>query len=478
VGHHPEQRHQGRCGPQPNASIAGENPPLCGCDPGAARAAGSRPPGRLVSGDLDGRQGTAPVHFARVSSTATVSAQPRVARAAAVSVRNVSKAFRLPHQQYHTLKERVLHPFRSTTFDVLQAVDDVSIEIGDGEFFGIVGRNGSGKSTLLKCLAGIYDIDSGELEVRGRLSPFIELGVGFNMDLTARDNVLINAIMLGLSRRQARDRFDAIIDFAELHEFLDLKLKNYSSGMLVRLAFSVAIQVDAEILLIDEVLAVGDAGFQQKCFDEFQRLKKERKTIVFVTHDMSAVQRFCDRAMLLERGRLVQLGDPATVSRSYYELAFGRTVHELADEEQARGPRPVEIQAAWFEDPEGTHIESVAHGDPCCLAMEVSFHESLENPIFGVTLRNELGHTVFATTSALEHGPTGRFSAGENVVVRLRFETWLTAARYSATPSIARDGPGNDALDLREDLAWLLIHGGHFTGGVTNLPHGFEVERS
>jgi hypothetical protein len=163
--------------------------------------------------------------------------------------------------------------------------------------------------------------------------------------------------------------------------------------------------------------------------------------------------------MLLERGRLVQLGDPATVSRSYYELAFGRTVHELADEEQARGPRPVEIQAAWFEDPEGTHIESVAHGDPCCLAMEVSFHESLENPIFGVTLRNELGHTVFATTSALEHGPTGRFSAGENVVVRLRFE-------------------GNDALDLREDLAWLLIHGGHFTGGVTNLPHGFEVERS
>ena len=200
-------------------------------------------------------------------------AVPRVGAAVAVSVSHLSKSFRLPHERYHTLKERVLHPFRARSFDVLRAVDDVDVDIAEGEFFGIVGRNGSGKSTLLKCLAGIYDIDSGSVTVRGRLSPFIELGVGFNPDLAARDNVIINAIMLGLTRAQARARFDAIVDFAELHDYMDLKLKNYSSGMQVRLAFAVAIQVDADVLLIDEVLAVGDAAFQQKCFDEFTRLK-------------------------------------------------------------------------------------------------------------------------------------------------------------------------------------------------------------
>ena len=156
------------------------------------------------------------------------------------------------------------------------------------------------------------------------MSPFIELGVGFNMDLTARDNVIINAIMLGLTRRQAHERFDDIIAFAELENFLDLKLKNYSSGMAVRLAFSVAVQVDAEIILVDEVLAVGDASFQRKCFEKFDTLKRAGKTIVFVTHDMTAVERFCDRAMLLERGRILELGDPHAVARAYNEINFGR----------------------------------------------------------------------------------------------------------------------------------------------------------
>src|ERR1700759_4180551 len=222
----------------------------------------------------------------------------------AISVKSVSKSFRLPHEQYHTLKERALHVFRSRTFDALQAVCDVSVDVAPGEFFGIVGRNGSGKSTLLKCLAGIYDIDDGQIAINGRLAPFIELGVGFNMDLTARDNVIINAIMLGLSRKEARERFDDILAFAELEEFVDLKLKNYSSGMYVRLAFATAVQVDADILLIDEVLAVGDAAFQQKCFDEFRRLHEAGRTVLFVTHDMGSVQRYCDRVLLLDQGRV------------------------------------------------------------------------------------------------------------------------------------------------------------------------------
>src|SRR6202000_2705438 len=179
------------------------------------------------------------------------------------------------------------------------ALNDISFAVNEGEFFGIAGRNGSGKSTLLKCIAGIYQAE-GDIWTRGRMSTFIELGIGFNMDMAARDNVVMNGIMLGLSPREARRRYDAVIDFAELREFEDLKLKTYSAGIQVRLPFSVAIQVDADILLIDEVLAVGDAAFQQKCFDVFNQMRDNGRTIIFVTHDMGSLQRFCHRALLLE----------------------------------------------------------------------------------------------------------------------------------------------------------------------------------
>ncbi|HEY4278312.1 MAG TPA: ABC transporter ATP-binding protein [Conexibacter sp.] len=418
-----------------------------------------------------------------MATIASHAAQPVVQRRSATpaaTVDHVSKAFRLPHQQYHTLKERVLHPFRSRTFDVLQAVDDISFDVAEGEFFGIVGRNGSGKSTLLKCLAGIYDIDEGNLAVNGRLSPFIELGVGFNMDLTARDNVLINAIMLGLTRQQAKDRFDEIIAFAELEDFLDLRLKNYSSGMTVRLAFSVAIQVDAEVLLIDEVLAVGDAAFQQKCFAEFQRMKEAGRTILFVTHDMSAVERFCDRAVLLDKGRMVDLGAPAAIARRYNELNFGRTVHQLAegvdDSEERFGDQAAEITDAWFEDLDGKRIAEAAHGVPFRAAIEARFNEQIDDPIFGFTLRNDVGATIFAVTTDMTHGPTGSFNAGETVVVRMEFQNLLVPSEYRLTPSIARAGFGADAIDLRADIASVIVHGGIFTGGVVNVPHDFQIE--
>ncbi len=229
----------------------------------------------------------------------------------------MDKTFRIPHEQVHTLKERALHPLRQPTYERLEALRGVTFDVRQGEFFGIVGRNGSGKSTLLKCLAGIYRSDAGTIKVAGRVSTFIELGVGFNMDLPARDNILINATMLGLTGREARARTDAVLEFAELENFVDLKLKNYSSGMLVRLAFSVMIQVDADVLLIDEVLAVGDASFQQKCFDEFARLRRERRTVVLVTHEMGAVERFCDRAMLLEKGEVIEVGESRPVGMRY-----------------------------------------------------------------------------------------------------------------------------------------------------------------
>lgn len=394
-------------------------------------------------------------------------------------VDGVSKAFRLPHQHYSTLKERALHPFRSRSYDTLQAVGDVSFSVARGEFFGIVGRNGSGKSTLLKCLAGIYGQDQGDIVVEGRLSPFIELGVGFNPDLTARDNVIINAIMLGLTRKQARERFDEIIAFAELEEFLDLKLKNYSSGMSVRLAFSVAIQVDADVLLVDEVLAVGDVAFQQKCFEQFQRLKDEGKTIIFVTHDMGAVERFCDRAMLLERGRVVSIDEPHAIARAYNELNFGRLVHEANEDGDRYGDQEsAEIKAAWFESPDGERISAIAQGDPLRVCMEVCFHTSVDDPIFAFTLRNEARHTIFATSTLWAYGQTGRFEAGETAIVRVSLDTWLAASRYELTPSVAKPGAGSEALDLREDLSSLTVHSTRHSGGTVDIPHTIEVERA
>lgn len=393
-------------------------------------------------------------------------------------ISHVSKGFRLPHEQYHTLKERALHPFRSRRIDILQAVDDVSLEIGRGEFFGIVGRNGSGKSTLLKCLAGIYDIDAGELRITGRLSPFIELGVGFNPDLTARDNVIINAIMLGLSRKQAEERFDDIVAFAELEEFMDLKLKNYSSGMHVRLAFAVAIQVDAEIVLIDEVLAVGDAAFQQKCFDEFTRLKAEGRTIVFVTHDMSSVERFCDRAMLMERGQVVEIGEPTTIARRYNELNFKRMRKEASETggpETLRQAPVAELLSARFELEDGTPSFAAVQGEPCWIRLDVRFHADDLDPIFAIALDNERSQTAFAASTQLTHGPTGKFRAGETAVVRLRFENYLGPGRYRLMAAVARSGARVDPYDARQDISSILVHATHSGGGAADLPHEFEI---
>src|SRR3954452_2731508 len=204
--------------------------------------------------------------------------------AAAIEVQDLHKSFRIPTNRVDSLKERVVHPFAARGHRELRALDGISFEIRQGEFFGIVGRNGSGKSTLLKLLASIYRADAGTIRMAGRGAPFIELGVGFNQDLSARQNVVLNGVMMGLSRREAQRRLDAVLDFAELREFVDLKLKNYSSGMMVRLAFSLLIQSEASILVIDEVLAVGDAAFQQKCADVFHEIRHSDRTLVLVTH--------------------------------------------------------------------------------------------------------------------------------------------------------------------------------------------------
>jgi ABC-type polysaccharide/polyol phosphate transport system ATPase subunit len=394
--------------------------------------------------------------------------------ASAISIEGISKTFRLPHQQYSTLKERALHPLRSTEYDELHAVKDLTLAIAQGEFFGIVGRNGSGKSTLLKCIAGIYGVDHGRISIAGRLSPFIELGVGFNLDLTARDNVIINAIMLGLSRRQARARFEDVLAFAELEEFVDLKLKNYSSGMLVRLAFATSIEVDAEILLIDEVLAVGDAAFQQKCFEEFYRLKREGKTIVFVSHDMFTVERFCTRAMLMDRGSVLQIGEPRIIGRAYHKLNFGQLPHEPAP--QAPISEGTVISEAWFQNANGERVTSADQDERLSMCFEVRFAEELGDPVFAATLRTELGHTIVVARSDQHGRGSGDFKAGESVIASFELPNWLTSSRYTLTPSVARAGTGENALALVEDMATIMIHG-TTSGGVLEFPAKLEIKR-
>jgi ABC-2 type transport system ATP-binding protein len=426
-----------------------------------------------------------------------------------VVVDRVHKRFEIPREQVSTLKERALHPFRRSSGETLQALRDVSFAVEPGEFFGVVGRNGSGKSTLLKCLAGIYGVDSGSIYVNGPMSTFIELGVGFNPDLPARDNALLNATMLGLSPREARRRFESVIDFAELRDFVDLKMKNYSSGMLVRLAFSVMIHVDAEILLIDEVLAVGDASFQQKCYDEFERIRRSGATVLLVTHDMSAVQRFCDRALLLEHGRTVELGDPERVGNRYLELNFSEQARQVelaaaaaesgeigsleapalgsgtpaAGETDALGEEPgqrfgdgrAEILEAWFENEHGMRAETLTSGRPCTFAAQVRFNEQVEDPLFGINVQNGRRDHLLSASNLWSSPRCGVFEPGELVTIRIRFENVLAPDRYHVTPAVARHGGA--WIDRRERMISIIVTGTHSTDALLDLPYEVDIER-
>jgi lipopolysaccharide transport system ATP-binding protein len=239
-----------------------------------------------------------------------------------IEVKNVSKKFIIPHEKENSLRNTLLNFYKKKTYETFYALKDVSFEINKGEFIGIIGRNGSGKSTLLKILAGIYQPESGQIIVREKISPFLELGVGFNGELSGRDNIYLYGAVLGLSRENIDSKFNEIIRFAELEKFIDMKMKNYSSGMYVRLAFSVAIQADTPILIVDEVLAVGDINFQRKCFDIFDKYKKEGKTVILVTHDLNAVETYCNKAFLIENGEIISCGQPRKVIGEYNLIFF------------------------------------------------------------------------------------------------------------------------------------------------------------
>ena len=393
----------------------------------------------------------------------------------AIEVRGLDKTFRIPHDRVHTIKERALHPFRRRRFDEHHVLDHVDFDVMAGEFFGIVGRNGSGKSTLLKCLAGIYRADEGTIRVAGRLSPFIELGVGFNPDLTAYDNVVLNAVMMGLSPRIARQRFDEVIAFAGLEDFVDLKLKNYSSGMQVRLAFSVMVQSQADIYLIDEVLAVGDAAFQQKCFDVFYGFREEGRTIVLVTHAMELVSRFCHRALHLSGGEIKLIGHPEEVGRNY--LAENFEQRQRTNLAQGDAPRMALTQLR-IEGALSQRSDSLAHGEPLRLHATFEAHADIEDPSIVLWIETEDRTRVFSAGVREDDGPLRSIAAGERIDVRAEIDNPLTSGRYYVGTSVTRGTRGSDVVLFLDRAADYLVYGGEDVNGLMWLRNDVQIERS
>ncbi len=404
-------------------------------------------------------------------------------RPVVIEARAVDKTFRIPTHRIDSFKERAVHPFARPQYRVLRALRGVSFDVGRGEFFGIVGRNGSGKSTLLKILASIYRSDSGTIRMAGRPAPFIELGVGFNPDLTARENVVLNGVMMGLSQREARRRLEAVLEFAELREFVDLKLKNYSSGMLVRLAFSVMIQAEAEILLIDEVLAVGDAAFQQKCQDVFREMRDSDRTVVLVTHDMTTVQTYCHRAMLLDDGEVSYLGDPEEAGRRYLRLNFGKRPISIGRDRPPISVVPdlhAKVVDAWLENARGERISNVEVGEPIRLRAVVEARRDLIGPEFQLEFNNADRVQVFGLRQALtaQDGGQSRVEAGQRVRVSATAENRLMPGRYSVVCWVgaSRDGPekGTQAMKLLEFVVFGVTGG----PGIVSMPGevGLEIE--
>jgi ABC-type polysaccharide/polyol phosphate transport system ATPase subunit len=347
-----------------------------------------------------------------------------------IEVRDLEKAFRIPTHRVDSFKERMVRPFAARDYRELRALDGVSFEVRQGEFFGIVGRNGSGKSTLLKLLASIYRADAGTIRMAGRLAPFIELGVGFNAELTARENVVLNGVMMGLTPGETRNRLDHVLDFAELRDFADLKLKNYSSGMLVRLAFSLMLEVDADVMLIDEVLAVGDAAFQQKCSDAFRRLKAEGKTIVLVTHEMTTVEEYCHRAMLIEGGKIREIGDPAAIGRQYLRLNF-QAESDLGREAAPASAEGARLLGAWIENAAGERVSAVERGESLHMRAEIEIERNAFGLGVGFIIANADGVGVFEFGTELRGRDGGdEIAAGERLLVSAELANPLAPGHY------------------------------------------------
>lgn len=363
----------------------------------------------------------------------------------AIRVSGVNKNFKLPHQKNNTFKSVFVNAlsFRGRSFEVQHALRDINFEVKQGEFFGIVGRNGSGKSTLLKVLAGIYQPNGGSVQVNGRLVPFIELGVGFNGELTGRENVFLNGALLGFSRKEMEAMYDDIVSFAELEQFMDQKLKNYSSGMQVRLAFSLATHAEADILLVDEVLAVGDADFQRKCFDYFRSLKKRKTTVVFVTHDMAAVREYCDRVILVDNSRVVAEGNPDEIATQYTRMFNVESGGKPDGAGKRWGDGSLQYENVKVEQAGGEFGSVKVSADAKVL-------KQMETLVLGFGVTNGAGAEILGTNTQIKNHRLKKAKAGE--IIRIEWEFHNVLADGLQTVSLtAHATDGVQVYDWWED---------------------------
>ena len=356
-----------------------------------------------------------------------------------IRVENISKDFVLPHLKANSVKSLFTGFYKQESTggkEVQHALKNISFDIKKGEFFGIVGRNGSGKSTLLKILAGIYQPTSGKVSTNGKLVPFIELGVGFNPELTGRENVYLNGAMLGFSTAEIDDLYEDIVSFAELERFMDQKLKNYSSGMQVRLAFSMATRAEADILLVDEVLAVGDADFQRKCFEYFKNLKKNKKTVVFVSHDMSAVRQYCDRAVLVEKSELVMEGTSSEVATEYTKMFNTEAVINVDAKTKKRrwGNKKATIQNVMI-----TPNKMTTKNSDVTVSVDLSSSEDIDDLVVGFVIKDASDRDIAGTNTRMAGVHTGKWIPGRKKTITWTLPSIFSDGRYSVDVAVLED---------------------------------------
>lgn len=390
----------------------------------------------------------------------------------ALKVSHVSKNFRLPHEKNASIKSSIVNVFRrrDKTVETQHVLKDVSFEVKKGEFFGIVGRNGEGKSTLLKIISEIYRPTKGSVEHSGKLVPFIELGVGFNPELTGRENVYLNGALLGFSRSEVDKRYEKIVEFAELDEFMDQKLKNYSSGMQVRLAFSLAIQAEGDILVLDEVLAVGDSNFQRKCNDYFEKIKHEQKTVILVTHNMEAVERYCSRAMLISHGKIEKIGDPTDVAQLYSDLNFKKKEAAKAAQQAQDG---VMIDSYAISDGKIAETINAHDGKTLTLRSVVESEVDLKNPVFGIIIYNSAGMPLFATNTKQTDAAIA-VRKGRRFTIDVEVDNIFSNGEYTISSSL-KSSDGMQTYFARKSANTFMITGRRHEFAIANPDFKIEV---
>jgi len=430
----------------------------------------------------------------------------------AIDIRSVSKIYRIRHEKIPSLKQTILK-LKRTTYEEFLALDDVSFSVKHGETFGIIGPNGSGKSTLLKLIARILRPTSGEVRVNGSLSALLELGAGFHPDLTGRENIYINAAILGMKKKEIDRKLNDIIEFSELERFIDTPVKNYSSGMYMRLGFSVAINVNPDILLVDEVLAVGDQAFQAKCYKVIYDFMKRGKTIIIVSHDLGTISDLCSKVVFLKDGEIKDIGKPLVVVAKYRayieELDKKRIIEQnrterkkifktviedkrkvVEGEEISRlsnlsidgeiinrfGSGDAEIKSIKLLDGKNKQIDFCKYGDDVKIVCEILFKETVKGPIFGIMITDPKNNTVYGTNTRLNNMKTGWFKKGDLAKVIYKQKVNLIGGEYYITLAVGYSD-NKTYCDWVNNIATINVINKNMAEGIADLDSKISLEK-